>query len=338
MSLEKPTIENLITMKTKKLFMLMTAVLTLAACSDDEGDIVIGKNTKPKETTVNINRNTDGPNEAKYRLEFPHLKGGNNVVIVHRAVMNNSLGDVGVNYCVEWDPSMTAQRWSCYQLYSSINYNTKYNVKRYYADNDGSLSASCQYPNDPDLSPTYQMTADPYKYNNFDHGHICPSADRLRSSESNYQTFFITNMQPQYTNFNGYQPTGDQNAQPQPVPQQGQPMPPQGQPTQQIPYQAQPVVQQKDNSTTMGVLSIVFSFVSLFLCPYIFGAVGIVCGITGLTKKKGSVVCWIGLILGIISLIINIIWTVYQAAHPEIQQQTIDNLKNLLESSIILFR
>ena len=146
------------------------------------------------------------------------------------------------------------------------------------------------------------------------------------------------NQNQQYTNFNGYQPTGDQNAQPQPVPQQGQPMPPQGQPTQQIPYQAQPVVQQKDNSTTMGVLSIVFSFVSLFLCPYIFGAVGIVCGITGLTKKKGSVVCWIGLILGIISLIINIIWTVYQAAHPEIQQQTIDNLKNLLESSFILFR
>lgn len=190
-------------MKTKKLFMLMTAVLTLAACSDDEGDIVIDKNTKNKETTVNINRNTDGPNEAKYRLEFPHLKGGNNVVIVHRAVMNSSLGDVGVNYCVEWDPSMTAQRWSCYQLYSSINYNTKYNVSRYYASNDGSLSASCQYPNDPDLSPTYQMTADPYKYNNFDHGHICPSADRLRSSESNYQTFFITNMQPQYSNFNG---------------------------------------------------------------------------------------------------------------------------------------
>lgn len=190
-------------MKTKKLFMLMTAVLALAACGDDGEDIVIDKNTNKKEASANINRNTDGPNEAKYRLEFPHLKGGNNVVIVHRAVMNNSLGDVGVNYCVEWDPSMTAQRWSCYQLYSSINYNTKYNVSRYNASNDGSLSASCQYPNDPDLSPTYQMTADPYKYNNFDHGHICPSADRLRSSESNYQTFFITNMQPQYTNFNG---------------------------------------------------------------------------------------------------------------------------------------
>ena len=46
------------------------------------------------------------------------------------------------------------------------------------------------------------MTADPYKYNGYDHGHICPSADRLRSAESNYQTFYITNMQPQLNVFN----------------------------------------------------------------------------------------------------------------------------------------
>jgi hypothetical protein len=143
------------------------------------------------------------------------------------------------------------------------------------------------------------------------------------------------NQQNGYTNFNNYQPTPDQNAQP-PMPPQGQmPVQPTGQ---QMPYQAQPVVQQKDNSGTMGVLSIVFSIVSLFICPYIFGAVGIVCGITGLTKKKNAVACWIGLVLGIISLIINIAWTVYQAAHPEIQQQMIDNLTSMFESSMILFR
>jgi endonuclease G len=76
-------------------------------------------------------------------------------------------------------------------------------VSRYSASNDGSLSTSCQYPNDPDLQEKYRLTADPYKYNNFDHGHICPSADRLSSTETNYQTFYITNMQPQYSNFNG---------------------------------------------------------------------------------------------------------------------------------------
>ncbi len=191
--------------------MTFTVLLALTACSDDGEDIVIDSNTNKKTTVVNVNRNTDGPKEAKYRLEFPHLKGGNDVVIVHRAIMNKNTKTEGVNYCVEWSPAINAQRWSCYQLYSSINYNTSDNVSRYNASNDGSLSASCQYPNDPDLSPTYQMTADPYKYNGFDHGHICPSADRLRTTEANYQTFFITNMQPQYSNFNGSNSNGQIN-------------------------------------------------------------------------------------------------------------------------------
>jgi endonuclease G len=103
---------------------------------------------------------------------------------------------------VEWDTSLNSQRWSCYQLYSSINYSSASNVSRYYADNDGSLSEICQYPNDPDLPVQYRWAEDPYKYSGYDHGHICPSADRLRAVECNYQTFFITNMQPQYNKFN----------------------------------------------------------------------------------------------------------------------------------------
>lgn len=145
------------------------------------------------------------------------------------------------------------------------------------------------------------------------------------------------NQQNGYTDFNNYQPANGQNAQPPVPPQPGQqPIPPQAG---QMPYQAQPVVQQKDNSTTMGVLSIVFSAVSLFVCPYILGAAGVVLGIVGISKKKNSVVSWIGLILGIIALIINIAWTIYSAAHPEIQQQALQNLTDMLgESSVLLFR
>ena len=75
-------------------------------------------------------------------------------------------------------------------------------MSRYYADNDGTLSATCQYSNDADLPATYRFSEDPYKYTGYDHGHICPSADRLRAEECNYQTFYITNMQPQYNKFN----------------------------------------------------------------------------------------------------------------------------------------
>ena len=188
-------------MKTKAQLILCIALLTLAACGGDGEDIVVQRNTQqPSANVANTNRNTKGVTATQTRLEFPHLKDNGSLVIVHNAVLNKT--QQGINYCVEWDPKINAQRWSCYQMYSSVNYLSGNNVSRYRADNDGTLSPECQYPNDPDLPTAYQMTADPYKYNNFDHGHICPSADRLRSTESNYQTFYITNMQPQWYVFN----------------------------------------------------------------------------------------------------------------------------------------
>lgn len=188
---------------TYRLLLICTTLLVLYACGGDGDDIIIERNTQPSthaKPVINENRNTSGVTAAQTRLEFPKLKDNGSLVIVHRAQLNKT--QEGINYCVEWDPAINAQRWSCYQMYSSINYHSSYNVSRYKADNDGTLSPECQYPNDPDLSVAYQMTADPYKYNGYDHGHICPSADRLRSTESNYQTFYITNMQPQLNVFN----------------------------------------------------------------------------------------------------------------------------------------
>ena len=43
---------------------------------------------------------------------------------------------------------------------------------------------------------------DPFWNSGYDHGHICPSADRQYSKEANRQTFFLTNMQPQRNVFN----------------------------------------------------------------------------------------------------------------------------------------
>lgn len=174
--------------------------LILVACGDDENEYKIGGGG----TTTPVNpdpRQDNGPEIAKYSLEFPALKGGNSVVIVHNAKLNDKLNKSGVNYCVEWDTKIHAQRWSCYKLYAD-NYKSGNKVSRYSASNDGSLSSDCQYPNDPDLRNEYRLTYDPYKGSGYDHGHICPSADRQRAVEANYQTFYITNMQPQIHDFN----------------------------------------------------------------------------------------------------------------------------------------
>ncbi len=201
----------------KTILLLLAMSAALAACGGDDEPVVIGaKPTPPIDTSGpnnNGNTTTPGneetpdagfavPTEALTRYEFPKLKGGSSKVIVHRAVVIGSTGKEEVNYSVEWDTSKNAQRWSCYYLTPSIVSTNTAGVSRYNADNTGLLTPDCQYPNDQDLEPEYQMVKDPYKYSGYDHGHICPSADRQKSSASNYQTFFITNMQPQYNKFN----------------------------------------------------------------------------------------------------------------------------------------
>jgi len=180
-------------MKPLRLFIFILAMpLLFQACSSDD------------EETSSANANANKNDIVRYpdagRLEFPHLKKNNSVLIVHR--------DRGeVNYCVEWDYVLKSQRWSCYTLLSKHlsgkDPATGRNVSRYYG--------FPQYPLDPDLPLNYYLDrpSEDYSVNDyfsgsgFDHGHICPSADRLNTKESNYQTFFLTNMQPQIKKFNG---------------------------------------------------------------------------------------------------------------------------------------
>lgn len=127
---------------------------------------------------------------AKARLEFPKTKeNGSSRIILHEAQLNDVTNESGLNYALEWDSDIRAQRWSCYQMYGSL------------LDANTSRSAS-SYPNDLWLEDDEQFENDPYSGSGYDHGHICPSADRLASDESNLQTFYMTNMQPQTHTFN----------------------------------------------------------------------------------------------------------------------------------------
>lgn len=57
---------------------------------------------------------------------------------------------------------------------------------------------------------------------------------------------------------------------------------------------------------TNGELSIVFAVLSLFLLPPIFGLVGIILGIIGVTKEEGATAI-VGLVLSFIFSIIGMI-------------------------------
>ncbi|MBR6182612.1 MAG: DNA/RNA non-specific endonuclease [Prevotella sp.] len=172
-------------MRHLHLLLTMLAVLAFVSCgSDDDEEFIPGDSKKSK----NVNANpTTRPEYA--RLEMPHIKNNStNLVVVH------STYEHGVNYILEWDCQKKSQRWSCYTLDRS---NSPKNVSRYYAGN-----GEPQYPWDPDIPSAYTFSSDPYYRSGYDHGHICPSYDRLNSREANIQTFYMSNMQPQRNVFN----------------------------------------------------------------------------------------------------------------------------------------
>ena len=162
--------------------LLFFSLLLFTACSsssDDDG---------PAAPTVNnINSNLADANPVVHRLEFPKVKGGSSLIITH-------FDNGEVNYSVEWDTVKRSNRWSAYEMYSS---NRETHTSRYYSDDN-------QYPTDPDLhcSTVWTSDNDPFWRSGYDHGHLCPSADRLNSRNANIQTFYLTNMMPQTNGFN----------------------------------------------------------------------------------------------------------------------------------------
>jgi len=185
-------------MRQLKLFWLsLLAVLAFTACSGSDDDETGGTTQKTSVKNVNANDASSQPELA--RLEFPKVKGGSSFVIIHECTLNSSTKEYGVNYSTEWDPTIKSQRWSCYQMYASLR---ETHTSRYYTKTTLYPYVAEQYPNDEFVSSEYHFVKDPYFRSGYDHGHICPSADRLSSYACNYQTFFLTNMQPQVNGFN----------------------------------------------------------------------------------------------------------------------------------------
>lgn len=169
------------------LTIIITCMLLLVSCGDEEDDNDTPSVT-PKTKNKNVNANP-GIYKEYLRYEMPHINGSSdNLVIVH------TTQQYGVNYIVEWDCTKKSQRWTCYTLDRS---NSKKNVSRWYAGQGES-----QYPWDPDIPMDATLGFDPYWGSGYDHGHICPSYDRLNSHEANIQTFYMSNMQPQRNVFN----------------------------------------------------------------------------------------------------------------------------------------
>ena len=127
--------------------------------------------------------------QEAWRLEYPHLNANVSTTgnTNNSQVLVKSTTDYGITYSVEWDNQKVANRWTCYQLHEG-----------------NSLSATDRnddFKADPEVAVS--STLEDYRNSGFSRGHLCPSADRQCTVEQNKQTFFLTNMQPQWQKHNG---------------------------------------------------------------------------------------------------------------------------------------
>lgn len=171
--------------KLRLCFILLAATL-MAACSSDDDKPDTGN------TVANVNRNDASKEPALQRLEFPKVKGGNSIVIIH-----TTYGQYGINYSVEWDCEKRSQRWSCYQMHAGNKGGNYSRVIDGYLFDEDMPNHNINY-----VTNDYGENIDPFWSSGYDHGHICPNADRKYSKEANRQTFYLTNMQPQRNHFN----------------------------------------------------------------------------------------------------------------------------------------
>ena len=144
-----------------------------------------------EDANANANYRNDGWKAFKeaWRLEYPRLS--ENVSTTGNAtnsqVVVKKTDDYGITYSLEWDNAKIANRWTCYQLHEG-----------------NSLSQTDRHDDfkaDPEVAVSAEL--EDYKNSGFSRGHLCPSADRQCSMEQNKQTFFLTNMQPQWQKHNG---------------------------------------------------------------------------------------------------------------------------------------
>lgn len=135
------------------------------------------------------NKNANIPAEGQVYVsgyEMPHLTTGN--TYVEHVVSAD--GKKVLNYAIEWNGKMNHSRWVAYS-YDAIT-----GVKNVNRSDDA-------WAVDPLLPVEMQVDNSWHTNDGFNRGHLCASDDRVFSSEANKQTFYFSNLSPQFNSFNG---------------------------------------------------------------------------------------------------------------------------------------
>ncbi len=141
----------------------------------------------PGEDTGRGDGNT-GLGDISKRMEIPLLSATeDDLFIAHTTEYN---GKVLSNYSLEYVKSKQHARWVAFCFFNVTAGN---NVAR-----------TDLWADDPQVPEQHLSQRNDYPYPPYDRGHIVASADRVFSQEGNEQTFYYSNISPQYSYFNRY--------------------------------------------------------------------------------------------------------------------------------------
>lgn len=170
--------------------MLLCTLFCLAACNNDDNG---GNSSANADKPISLIGNEASPYQQ--RMEVPVVKD-QSMFIVH------STNKYGVTYTEEWNKELRAQRWAAYAI-TDLNAVTNWNRNNW----RGVIWKGAYWDGDPFQEDSiipymYRTHASDHYNNGFDRGHIVNSLDRLMSQNANGQTFYLSNMQPQLSDFN----------------------------------------------------------------------------------------------------------------------------------------
>ena len=182
-------------------FMLITALIMACGGSDDGAGGGTEGNTNEENANINTtvdeatNVNKNAALGYAQRLEVPKLHNGeNDMLVIHTT-------EYGVNYIVEWDCKKRTQRWTAYEMEMGGCYYPKTWNRNNWKSTEWHGDP---FQVDPDIPAEYRTNPNQVYDNQYymSRGHMCPSADRLRSKEVNEQTYYMSNIVPQASALN----------------------------------------------------------------------------------------------------------------------------------------
>lgn len=134
----------------------------------------------------NGNSGNTGLGDISKRIEVPMLNRSNDDLFIAHTTEYN--GKVVANYSLEYVKSKQHARWVAFA---------------YYHETAGNNTARTNaWDDDPQVPAEYRSQRNDYPYPPYDRGHIVASSDRVYSREANEQTFYYSNITPQYSHFN----------------------------------------------------------------------------------------------------------------------------------------